>query len=223
MTDFLTLMISFSPFILIILVILAIVFALFKMKTKSTLKPIARDEVERLRFIKKMEINKNQYDFKYLYRGKDCIGKIISSKGYRIKINNGEHLIFNFVVKPMMFKSFEKPFGKEKAVQINYANIKGNEVEIIPSLDKDKFILPKWVHFEYYFGIYYDNTLEKEHTFLIKNNDVALSDLQDLASVYFVKAQEMSTFDPERAGKMALKERELEIELAKKRGEQQSV
>ena len=44
-----------------------------------------------------------------------------------------------------------------------------------------------------------------------------------MASVYFAKSQEQSTFDPVYAHQMAMEQRKLEIELAKRKGKAESV
>lgn len=191
---------------------------------KSTTKPIAREEVERKKFIERMELNPNQFDFKWLYRGSNLIGKILFSKGYKIAGNPHEHLIIDMVVQPCMFLRIPNPLAKLKPVKINYGTVSdGGGIDLLGKIDQDKLILPSWINFEYYFGIFYDNTLEQEQTWLIKNHQIALTDLHELAGEYFVLSQQLANMIPANAHEVTMKEKEIEHDIAKKRGEQQSI
>ena len=79
-------------------------------------------------------------------------------------------------------------------------------------------IVSKKNAFDYYFGIYYDLSIEKQHKDLIIEHNVLRTDINLLASRYFVKSQEQATYDPDKAHALAMKEKELQIELAKRKG-----
>jgi hypothetical protein len=79
------------------------------------------------------------------------------------------------------------------------------------------------VTFDNIFGIFYDRTLEVELEEHIKNDDLFRTDLENLAAIYYVHSQEQSTFGEHYAHDMAMKDKELEIELARKRGKQSSI
>lgn len=184
----------------------------FRIKGKSITRPINRSEIERQRFIERMLPNINNEE--WLYRGKYNLGKITRSKVSILKGNPTDVTIKECVVKPMLFWKLTNPFAKEKVFQINTK-------EVI--FDGNKIIVPEWISFDYYFGIYYDLTIPKEHMEIIKNDNLIRTDLNELASVYYCKSQEQSTFDPIRAHQMALEEKRLEIELAKSKGKVESV
>jgi hypothetical protein len=109
---------------------------------------------------------------------------------------------------------FANPFSKPQAYQINnkYISRMGN-----------KLYMPKWLAIDKYFGKYYDVATLNTHHRIILRDDVLRTDIEEMASIYFAKSQEQSTFDPEHAHSMAMREKELEIELAKKKGQQESI
>jgi hypothetical protein len=97
----------------------------------------------------------------------------------------------------------------KKAIEMSY----GDKTIYI-----DERVITDW-----YFGIYYDLSMKKELTEHIVNDNVFKTDLENLASIYFAKSQEQSTFTPDYAHDMAMREKELQIELAKKRGKMTSI
>jgi hypothetical protein len=183
-----------------------------RIKRSSITKPINRSEIERQEFIKRMLPNKDGE--KWLYRGKNNLGKIILSKVGTIKGNPIDLTIKECVVKPPLFWKITNPFAKEKIFQIN-------QKEAL--FDNDKYVIPNWISFDYYFGVYYDLTIPKEHMEIIKNDNLIRTDLNELASIYYCKSQEQSTFDPIRAHQMALEEKRIELELAKSKSKAESV
>jgi hypothetical protein len=121
--------------------------------------------------------------------------------------------IGQLVVKPYLFEKLGivSPFGKSKCFQINMKKAEHD-------LKLQALILPKSITFDYIYGIYYDLTIEKEHIKIIKTDNIMRTDLDLQASRYFVKSQEQCVFSPDVAQQMALKEKELQIELAKRKG-----
>ena len=84
--------------------------------------------------------------------------------------------------------------------------------------------LPAWVTFDSFMGIYYGSSLTEEtHKNVIIDNNLFRSTAQQIASTFFSKSQEQSTFDPEHAHALALKEKELQIQLAAKKGQVTSI
>jgi len=184
-----------------------------RFKRSSITKPINRSEIERMKFIERMKHNPS-HSFKWLLNGNKRIGKITH---YRTFQTNPSHvLVAEIVVKPCMMWKIINPFAKSQAFMINM-----NEDSVI--LDNDKIVVHKYNYFDYYFGVYYDLTIPTEHMKIIKNDNVIRTDLNELASVYYCKSQEQSTFDPIRAHQLALEEKKLEIELAKARGKAETV
>jgi heme/copper-type cytochrome/quinol oxidase subunit 2 len=210
--------------IFIVAVLGFIAYQFFHFVSRSTVKPISREEIERQRFIDRMKINTNVYPYKWLYRATDKIGKIIYAKSSQIKGNPHNHILIEMVVQPTLFWKFTNPLAKLMAVQLNYGSFnEKNELEKICVEDGDKLVLPSWVHFDYYFGIYYDNTIQEEHHEIIKNTDLLLNDLNELASIYFVKSQEQTVFQPERALPVVLEEKRKQTEVEKRKGKTETI
>jgi len=205
---------------------------LHMIKSKTTNKPISREEIERKKFIERMKININETSSKYLYRGKTVIGKIECFRTFITKGNPHNYLIAEMVIHPSLklpFIHLNNPFAKEQAFQINIGEygendnfkgvIKPNCIE-----DKDKLVVPEWISFNYYFGIYYDITIAREHQDIILQKDLSLTDLHNEKSIDFCKAQELATigYIP-YAHEMGMEEKKLQMELQKKKGEMQSI
>lgn len=196
-----------------------------KIKKKS-FNIVDRSEVERLKFIERMRPNKVDGKL-FLFRGKINLGKITHYKMFsveksQIKSKKNKEAdpipkkminMVQLIVKPTFF-IFSNPFSKAQCYQLNKKFLERYS---------NKIYLPDWLAIDKYFGIYYDlETLTTHHRVILKDN-VTRTDLNEMASVYFVKSQEQSTFDPVHAHNMALKEKELEIELAKKKGMQETI
>lgn len=176
-------------------------------------------DIERMKFIERMKNNKPIL-FKWLYRGKDMIGKIQAMRTIPIKPNptpnpNGSpDYVVQLLVKPMLVAKLgiTRPFSKLMPFQIAKSTIRMDS-------STKSLGLPKWVSFDYFMGIWYDSSLKEEiHKDIIVDHNLFRSTAQQLASTFFSKSQEQSTFDPEHAHQLAMKEKELQIELAKKRG-----
>jgi hypothetical protein len=176
-----------------------------------------------------MKVNTNQSTTKWFYRGKDMLGQIINFRTFVTTGNPHNHLIAEMVIRPsikILFLQFVNPLAKEQAFQINlglWEKEKGlSEPNFIE--DKDKMIMPKWISFNYYFGIYYDITIAREHQDIILQKDLALTDLHAEKSVDFAKAQELATIGyVPYAHEMGMKEKDIQYEIARKKGEQQSI
>jgi hypothetical protein len=219
-----------------------------KLKTKLTGKPINRGEIERMRFIERMKYNRSPI-YKWLYKGNQLLGKITM---YREYVRNPSNLrMIDMVINPMLFWKISNPFARLQAIQLYMGkmdvktndketqigvakNDKFEEIPIIHVEDKsieessikrvnDKIILPNWLGFDMYFGIYYDMTIPTEHLENIKNDNLIRTDLNELASIYYCKSQEESTFDPIRAHEMAMREKEIQLEVAKRKGRIESI
>jgi hypothetical protein len=199
-----------------------VIYEFFIKGEKKAPKPLDRSEVERKKFIERMKMNK-ALDFKWFFRGNQLIGKILYLKPTFIEIKKSEPQkldILEMVVQPSLSSRLKltNPLAKELCIQINKKNTDcglnsfTNEIRIVEQITFDNL-----------FGIFYDRTLETELAEHIKNDNIFRSDLENLASIYYVKSQEQSTFDPQYAHEMALKEKELQVELAKKRGKMTSI
>lgn len=211
-------------FYIIIIGIIGFIIYRFVIVRRRSVKIIDRSEVERIKFIERMKANKTEIPINF-YRGSVNYGLITHYKEYDTikgrpnkKDKNKEEpemiKISQMVVKPTLFGKFPNPFAKSKCFQIKTSLIKKGTT---------KWHLPIYQTLDFYFGIYYDDSNEETHTRIIKKDNIIRTDLNNVASIYFVKSQEQSTFDPIHAHKMALREKELEIELAKKKGQQESI
>jgi len=184
------------------------------LRVKKTYKVLNRSEVERLKFIERMSQNKVIKPM-FLYKGKKMLGRITHLKEFAYKGNpKGDNILIDqFVVKPILFGKIPNPFTKSRVFQIGVDSM---------DISNFKFVIKPYTYLDYYFGVYYDEDT-KAHTEIIKNDNVIRTDLNQLASIYFVKSQEQSTYDPVHAHALALKEKELQIELAKKRGKAETI
>lgn len=81
--------------------------------------------------------------------------------------------------------------------------------------------IPENVAFDEFMGVNYDMTT-LNHINII-NDQLLRTDFNSLASIYFVKSQEQSTYNPDNAHEMAMKQRELEIEMAKRKGKMTTI
>jgi hypothetical protein len=200
--------------------------------SKSKTKPISREEIERKKFIERMKVNVNQSSSRFLYRGKTLIGRIECFRTFITKGNPHDYLIAEMVIQPSLklpLIHIDNPLSKEQAFQINigeYGESENFKGVIKPNCieDKDKLIVPEWISFNYYFGIYYDITIAREHQDIILAKDLALTDLMNEKSVDFCKAQEMATIGyMPYAHEMGMEEKRKQTEIEKRKGEQQTI
>jgi len=207
--------------ILIIVGLGVVVYFLYyylRIKRTSKLRPLNRNEYERLQFIERMKHNKTHL-YKWFLRGNKTLGKIISFRKFTYSASPPMETI-QLVIRPPLINigklTITNPFAKLQAFQVIEKKASKDTVKGTISVDE-------WVSFDYYFGIYYDMIAEREHTQLIKRDNVIRSDLNALASIYLVKAQEQSTFDPDHAHEMTKLEKQLQIELAKTKGKSEAI
>jgi hypothetical protein len=192
--------------------------------SKSITRPISREEIERNNFIKRMEKNINQTEFNWLYRGGDLIGKITHARTFRNTGNPHDNLILEMVIQPTLFWKISNPLAKKLAFQVNYGEYENEKLK--PNLieNGDKLVVPSINSFNYYFGIYYDITIAREHQDIILAKDLSLTDLHNEKSVDFCKAQEMSIIGyVPHAYEMAKLEKEKQVEIEKKKGKVETI
>lgn len=195
-----------------------------------------------------MRINKTSY--RWLNRGKECIGEIKSFMATDIsemKRKGGRYSgSFNIETKKVEFQQDkEKSEDKETKISpilemvvkpvinlgIKITNPFMNEICILVGsetiLDMDRatstITIDEKVTFEKVFGIFYDRKFEPEMLEYIKVNTVMRTDLENLGSEYYVEAQKNSVLERDRGYHMAMAEKELQTELARKRGKQSSI
>lgn len=189
----------------------------FQFGTRKKIKIVNIADIERMKFIERMKNNKS--DYKWLHRGKFFVGKIVALRNANIKgKSNPEKVITQMLIKPMLSKrlGIPRPFSKVMPLQMDYNRI-------TPTSPTD-LQMPPWITFDYFMGIYYGSSLTEEtHKNVIIDNNLFRSTAQQIASTFFSKSQEQSTFDPEHAHALALKEKELQIQLAAKKGKITSI
>lgn len=190
-----------------------------KIGTRKKIKVVNIADIERMKFIERMKNNKPES--KWFFRGKDLLGKIQAERNILIKTkgNPAERTMIQLLVKPMLIKrlGITNPLAKSMPFQLDSSIIRKDTVA--SSLE-----VPKWTTFDYFMGIYYDNSLSEEvHKNIIIDHNLFRSTAQQIASTFFSKSQEQSTFDPEHAHALAMKEKELQIEMAKKHGKVTSI
>jgi hypothetical protein len=205
------------------------------------LKPINRSEIERTRFIERMKYNQPG-DFGWVLRGSKLIGSIQSYREFELRMKSQSRKtkspqdlefaapavpaagqpatvkVVQMVVRPPLigFIKIANPLARLICLQLN-------DSELIKDAGAHEIVIPPHITLDYLFGIYYDASLEEQHTDFIKQDNLFRSDMNEIASIYFAKSQEQSTFDPVRAHELALKEKELQIEMAKKTGKTTSI
>ncbi len=190
-------------------------------RTKIKVKPIDRGQIERVSFIERMKHNKNTKPkaFKYLKRGNQTIGKITHYTEGIIKANPHNRQIAKMLVKPLK-TALKIPFGQLSPFVIDKENLRS----VQENIDGSGFLqVPADTHFELAMGIYYDKQNEPTNRIAIIGDGILKTDFNNLASIYFAKAQEQATYDPERAHALALKEKEIQVEMAKRRGKLTSI
>jgi len=204
--------------IILVIIVIFVVIWFIKRSNKKELKPMSRSETERKSFVERSKINKTSY--KWLYRGKELIGKIKYLRA--TDLNEGKSNsnlepnkpVLELVVKPMALNfigvRIPNPISKEICIMVNALTI------LDMSKANSEIIIDEKVTFDKAFGIYYDRRFEPESIEFIKTNSVYRTDWDNFASVYFVKAQEQATFNPPIARDMELKQMELQIEKEKR-------
>lgn len=189
----------------------------FFFKRKGKIKQIDRPEIERKNFVKRMRLNKTK-NFTWLCRGGKYIGKIIGMKkgtvrGYKrgikggIEVDNKEFKVYEFAIKPYFI--FNICLGKEIPIVVLSDDIDENRLEKKMNIKDD-------VNFDLFEGIYYPKSIEKTLVNWILYDSVFRTDWENMTNIYFAKSQEQSTFSPEFAHEVLMKQQELAIERAKR-------
>lgn len=190
----------------------------FKLGSGKKVKIVNVADIERAKFIERMKNNKSE--FKWLTRGGNLIGRIQALRNATVKGKKGKEDIHitQILVKPMLVKllNIPRPFSKTMPMQLQF--------ELLTPTSPVDLQMPSWITFDYFMGIYYGSSLSEEsHKNVIIDNNLFRSTAQQIASTFFSKSQEQSTFDPEHAHALALKEKELQIQLAAKKGQVTSI
>lgn len=205
-----------------------------KVSSKKAFKPVDRSEIERLKFIDRLQ--NNDTEFRHLFRGKNLIGNIKKmsvltvevpdiydkkkKKAYKKeekapadpeKEDQKLTCVVQLIVKPTISNliRIDNPLSKLMAFQISQQNV-------MIDTSKKALTVPVSTYLDKYFGIFYDKNTEYIHSALILKDNVIRTDIDLLSSIYFAKSQEQATFDPEKAHALALKEKEIQVELAKR-------
>ena len=189
----------------------------FRFGSRKKVKIVNVADIERMKFIERMKNNKSS--FKWLHRDKFFIGKIVALRNATIKgKSNPEKQITQMIIKPMLSQrlNIPRPFSKLMPLQLDY--------NMLTPTSPAHLNMPAWITFDYFMGIYYGSSHSEEtHKNVIIDNNLFRSTAQQIASTFFSKSQEQSTFDPEHAHALAMKEKELQIQLAAKKGKITSI
>ncbi len=186
-----------------------------KFGSRTKVKVISRGEIERLKFIERMKFNESE-TFKDFVVGDRLRGRITHFRQFTV--GNPTKQFTQMLVKPMLIRKLNivNPVAKHKCVQI--------DSKLVTLDEKTKAVkIVDGVFFDFLFGIYYDTVDEKQHLENIKSDNVLRTDYDQMAGRYWVKGQQQCVYSPEMALQLALKERELAIELAKKKGKAETV
>jgi hypothetical protein len=191
----------------------------WKSGEKKPPQPLDRREVERKNFIERMKLNTPVY-YRWFLKSSDIIGKIISMKDTIIEGNPEKHEVIEMVVQPALLSRFKiaNPLSKKMCIMMDKKNTDFEKIAFTNELS-----ITDRVTFDNVHGIFYDRSLETELAEHIKNDNIFRTDLEQMAGIYYVHSQEQSTFGENNAHEMAMKEKELQIELARKRGKQTSI
>lgn len=140
-----------------------------------------------------------------------------SNKEYeqlKIEIEQSADVIYELVYRPVWFMNFTNPF-KIELLRIFKSSL-------IMDRSKGQLVINPTVSIDKKGGFYYDVPNEKRNLNWI-NESIHKHDYEDLASFYFVESQKRATLDLSYAHEMAMKEKDLQVELARKRGKMSSI
>jgi hypothetical protein len=195
-------------------------------KKVEKIKSVDRSEIERQNMVERLKFNTNKR-YKWLYKGSHLLGNISSIIGSQTGGNPHPVETLTIAFQPMLISSpikIKNPFAKKQVVVIDYANILMTSDENGNVVETNKIIIKDTIAISKYQGIYYTVGSTEE---MIKNNirdfDTFKTDLNNLASIFFVKSQEQSTYQPQYAHDLALKEKEIQLEMAKKKGKMETI
>lgn len=226
-------------------------FLYFKIKKTPKYKIIDREEVERQKFIESMRYNKTPYykslwqaDVKYFNGGEGLIKnpmitkekKLANIQGYMefqqvpIKLIDKQGLVtyeeqkekpmplIALIVKETLFGIISNPFKKSQPMLLE------NNETVIKDEKKKRLVIPYSLGIDKLTGVYYAiNESTKPKIRNIIDSRILVQDWNLTASRYYAKGQEQAVYSPEVAQLMMQLEKQLQIELAKKRGQQQTL
>lgn len=209
---------------------------------KGKPKVISRAALEKSRRIEELKYNKRNWILKKKYRildrktgneiEKEDIfypeikklwhgGKLL---GIVVNIHNREEnpskeRFVEIVFRPAIwFGKYAKPFSKVKDI------IRFNENELEPiQNERQRFLeIKPDVSIDAHMGEYYDVPNEEKHRNWI-NENMWKHDKEANSSFYEVESQKRATFDLDIAAQLDMKEKEIQAELAKRKGFAESV
>lgn len=229
---------------------LVFLFTYLKFGHKIKYKVIDREEVERGKFIEAMRFNKTSKFFA-LYTGFMVDGGIIAKEGqklwtninkmgnienylefeqvpieiieregkitYRVEKDEMPMKLIALIIKKNLFWRIPNPLAKSQPMIIE------NNGYVYKDEKNKRIVIPEQLGFDRFMGYYYmigESTKQKLRNIL--DARVLTTDFSLMASRYFAKSQEQCVYSPELAFQMAQKQTELNIELAKKKGIQQT-
>jgi len=189
----------------------------FKLGSKIKFKVIDRSEIERIKFIERMKMNPSK-DYTLFCVGDRVIGKISHFRQYTI--GNPTKQFTQMLMKPILISKgnihIANPMAKVRCVEVDSNIVALNSVQKL-------VIVPDKTMFDFMWGMHYDIGNEKDHLINLKQDNVMRTDLDQMASRWWVKGQEMCVFSPDMALQMALKSQELAIELARRKGKSDTI
>jgi hypothetical protein len=191
---------------LIIGIIVAFVVILWLVRRKpSALKPINRIDIERKNFIERNKMNRSS--FKWLWRGEKLLGSIRFLRFTDLAHRDGDPQTpaIEIIYTPSLFGlKIPNPFARDICIMLN----KETTEETYPNITIDDVAT-----FDRFLGIYYDRKLAEEY---IKVDSVFRTDLENLTSIYYAKAQEQCTIQPQFAHETLAKQQDIELEKQKR-------
>ena len=238
----------FQNIFYIVLLGLVVYFAFLYLRfgRKTTYKVIDREEVERQKFIDAMQFNKRK-DIKSLWKGEiilpngsnakarvlpmERIGNIenylefsqvpiklseIEGKiTYTEVINEKSMDLIAITIKPTIFLGISNPFKKSQPLLLE----KDTTYKVGKTL-----VIPRELGIEKMTGIFYvinENTRPKIRNVI--DARILVQDWNLTCSRYFAKGQEQAVYSPEVAQTMMQLEKQLQIQLAKTKGKEESI
>lgn len=178
------------------------------LKTPAKLKPIYRAEIERKNFIERNKQNRSA--FRWLWRGNKILGQIktLRRSDMAHKENDVPIPAIEIVYKPSLLGlKIPNPFSKDICIILD----KETTETIFPDVTIDETAT-----FDKFMGMYYDRKFQKQAEEYIKVDNVFRTDLENLTSIYYAKAQEQSTIQPQFAHETLAKQQDIELEKQKR-------
>lgn len=196
-------------------------------KRVEKLSSVNRGDIERKNMIERLRYNPSK-KFKWLYKDKELLGKITHIIETTTKGNPENIDTYTMIVEPMLIKLLKiiNPFAKKQILEVEKSG------QILSFFDSggstpkqtNKLIIREGVAITSYMGIYY--TIGKNEATMVDNIrqfDTFKTDLNNLSSIYFVKSQEQSTYAPQYAHELAMKEKEIQLMMAQKKGKLETI